>query len=177
MVIYTTFLLFTVGLIIASGFSDFLKLKIPNILPIAIAVSFFPAYFAAHYSGEDVFQNMSSHLQSGAVLFIIMLCLFFFNIVGGGDAKLIPAIALWTGTIGLPHFILWTIIAGFPLAIIALVFKNNSYGQKAAIKISNYEVFSNGWIKALANNKNVVPYGIAIAAGGIVSFRFLGYLP
>ena len=177
MVFHLTFLLFATGLIIASAFSDFLKLRIPNIFSVAIALSFFPAYFAADMGGNDIFQPLNAHLKAGGIIFVAMLILFFLKTMGGGDAKLLPAIALWTGTAGLPNFLFWTIMAGFPLALIAVFFRSTNPGQKLALKISNYELFSNGWIKALANKKNIVPYGIAIALGGIGSFRFLGYLP
>tara|TARA_B100001750_G_C15454471_1_gene570765 strand:+ start:824 stop:1354 length:531 start_codon:yes stop_codon:yes gene_type:complete len=175
--LYQLFLFLTVGLFILSAVFDFFRLRIPNIIPILIIFFFFAAYSSTVWNDTTIFQSFTSHLMAGIIVFIVMLILFFTNVMGGGDAKLLPAIALWTGMAGLPDFMFITIMAGFPLALIALLLKNTKIGHRFTVKISKYRFFSYGWIKALANGQNVVPYGIAIAVGGIASFRTLGYLP
>lgn len=177
MFIYLIFLSLTVALFITAALYDFFRLRIPNIIPIIITGCFFLSYFAAQLDNHVVFQSLSAHLMIGGIVFAIMLIMFFLKIMGGGDAKLIPAIALWVGTDGIAEFLFITILSGFPLAIIALLLKNTKIGHRISLKISHFSIFSQGWIKALANQQNVVPYGIAIAVGGIASFRTLGYLP
>lgn len=176
MVIYFIFLSLTVTLITASAFSDFFRLKIPNIIPLSITIAFFIAYYGANAAELNHFQSLSDHIKTGAIVFVISVVLFFLNVMGGGDAKLIPAIALWVGSTGLMHFLFATALAGLPLAIIAILLKKTESGKITAKKISSYKFFAYSWIKALANQQNVVPYGMAIAVGGISTFYTLGYL-
>lgn len=175
MIIHIILISCTAGLLITAAFFDFFKLKIPNFIPLAVCGLFAIACVADYTGYITLFNTISDHLMAGGIIFAIMLVMFFTNMIGGGDAKLLPAVALWVGTAGLPLFILVTIFAGFPLALLSIFFKNTSSGQKLASQISKYPLFSQGWIKALANGENVVPYGIAIAFGGIFSFYTLGY--
>ena len=177
MIIILTLILFTSGLIIAGAITDFLKLKIPNILPAAIIFCFIGAVITQEILGKNAFQDLSSHLMSGGVMLAIMMVLFFLRLFGGGDAKIIPAIALWTGLNGLPLFLMVTTIAGGLLALLSIILRKTKMGQSLIKKAVSVPAIQNGWVSALANNMNVVPYGIAIAIGAIASFRHLGYLP
>ena len=177
MIIILTLILFTSGLIIAGAITDFLKLKIPNILPVAITLCFIAAYATQEILEKNAFQDLSSHLISGGVMFVIMVVLFFLKLFGGGDAKIIPAIALWTGSNGLPLFLMITTIAGGVLALTSIGLRKTTVGQSIVTRALKIPAIQNGWVNALAKGDNVVPYGMAIAIGGIASFRHLGYLP
>lgn len=177
MIIYLTLIFFMLGLFAFAALNDFFKLKIPNYISVTIIALFALAYLVCQFIDFNPFQPLGNHLTAGGLLFIIMFGMFAFNLIGGGDAKLIPAAALWVGTEGLAYFVLVTILWGFPLALVALFFKNTTIGNKITIKISGHKYFTEGWIKALANGENVVPYGIAIAAGVITTFISFDYLP
>lgn len=170
--------LFTSGLIIAGAITDFLKLRIPNILPILIIGCFAGAY-TLHMTLDSnaSFQDLSSHLYAFIGSLIVMMILFFMRLFGGGDAKIIPAIALWTGAQGLGVFLMLTTIAGGVLALLSIALRKTKIGQKLISKLLKYQSLQDGWVGALAKGTNVVPYGIAIAVGGIGAFRSLGYLP
>ena len=161
----------------AAAVTDSLKLKIPNVISGAIIICFATAYGLQEILEKNAFQDLSSHLISGGVMLVIMMVLFFLKLFGGGDAKIIPAIALWIGLNGLPLFIMVTTIAGGTLALTSIALRKATIGQKIITKMLHYSALKNGWVGALAKGDNVVPYGIAIAAGAIASFRHLGYLP
>jgi prepilin peptidase CpaA len=177
MTIILTLIVFTSGLIMAAAVTDFLKLKIPNSVSGAIIICFTIAYGTQEILGKNAFQDLSSHLISGGVMLAIMMVLFFLKLFGGGDAKLIPAVALWTGLNGLPLFLMVTTISGGALALVSIALRKTKTGQRFVTKMLRFPTLQNGWIGALAKGENVVPYGIAIAIGAIVSFRHIGYLP
>jgi len=177
MVIILTFMLMTTGLVISAAVIDFLRLKIPNIISGAIIGCFFASYFIHDFLGKDAMQDLSSHVMAGAIMLMIMVTLFFLRLFGGGDAKIIPAIALWTGLNGLPLFLMVTSIVGGVLAIISMILRKTEMGQSILNKAIQYPQLQNGWVNAMVKNHNVVPYGIAIAVGAVISFRHLGYLP
>jgi prepilin peptidase CpaA len=176
MILYFTLTLFASGIIIFAAVNDFLHLKIPNIISLTLVFLFFIAFSIDYFFIEEViFESLFSHVKIGLIVFIIMLIAFFMKYMGGGDAKLIPAIALWVGTEGVAQFAIVTAFIGMPLALIALFFSRTSVGLNLAEKIARNHFFSQGWINALANKKNVVPYGIAIAIGGLYAFFDVGY--
>lgn len=177
-VVLLTLTLFTSGLIIAGAVTDFLKLKIPNILPVLIILCFIGAYGLHTILDTNAsFQELPSHLYAFGGTLVVMMLLFFLKLFGGGDAKIIAAIALWTGTGGLSMFLMLTTVAGGGLAILSIILRKTKIGQVIITRLLRMPYLKEGWVGALARGTNVVPYGIAIAIGGIGTFRSLGYLP
>ena len=100
---------------------------------------------------------MPALLVAGALL-LIGFGLFAFGHIGGGDVKLLAASALWAGPELILAFLLLTAMAGGLLSAALLV--QNRYG----------------WVLGFASGDEgaVVPYGVALAAGGLfVSFTLL----
>lgn len=177
MIIILTLILFTSGLIIAASVTDILRMKIPNILPALIIGGFVVAWGIKMALGLDVFQSATSHFATALVVLVIMMILFFTGVFGGGDAKLIPAIALWVGVQGLPSFLMVTSVVGGVLALISITLGKTKLGQKILTKLIKKPALQNGWVGEMVKGRNTIPYGIAIATGGIVAFRTVGYLP
>lgn len=171
-------ILFTVGVIIAAAITDFLKLRIPNIIPIVTVVMFAMVWILDQMMDLSIFdQPIKDHLLSGALIFGVMLTLYVMRLFGGGDAKLIPAVCLWIGMQGLPVFLLATTIAGGCLALMSIVLRKTGFGNLIVTKLIHYQSLQDGWIGALARGENAVPYGIAIAIGTVIGFRDIGLLP
>ncbi len=80
------------------------------------------------------------HLTAAVIALLAGAVLYRARIWGGGDAKLLPSIVLWVGPLGLERFALITAGAGALLALIML---------------------------ARAGRSAQVPYGVALAAGGL----------
>lgn len=176
-ILYNIFMGIALCIVLYSALYDFFRLRIPNYIPVALVVVFFITFTLAHVYNMPVFQPLINHLMIGGLTFILMFTAFAFKLMGGGDAKIIPALALWFGSDGLVYFLLWTALWGFPLALTAIILRKTKLGNRLSKTLSSHKILDKGWIKALANGENVVPYGIAIAAGAVMTFIKLDYLP
>ena len=74
-------------LLIYAAWHDVSTMTIPNWVSISLAAVFVPAAFAAGLSPEQI----GWHLVFGAAVLIGCAVLFYLNVFGGGDAKVIAA--------------------------------------------------------------------------------------
>lgn len=100
-------------LVIAAAISDFFTMKIPNWLNLLIAGLMLPMALIAGMPGDQFVWS----LAAGALMLVAGFGLFAANAIGGGDAKLFAAAALWIGWNQLLPFALYTALAGGALAI------------------------------------------------------------
>lgn len=147
---------FPAALIIAAA-NDLYEFKIPNWIAVTLFVSCFAAGPALGASPDQMVEGL---LLAGAAL-AVGFALFAFNIVGGGDAKLFAAIAPWIGLSALPDFLINMAFSGAVLAIGLILFRRTPalpiYAQAP-------------WLMRLHQKPNDIPYAVAIAAGGLLSF-------
>jgi hypothetical protein len=101
-----------IGLLALAAFWDVREYRIPNSISLAIA-GIFPAY--AISAGLTAWP---SHLVVGGGVFLVCLALFALRYIGGGDAKLISATALWAGPYYLVDFLLITTVVGGLMALL-----------------------------------------------------------
>jgi prepilin peptidase CpaA len=87
--------------------------------------------------------------------------MFIGNLAGAGDIKLLAATSLWAGPHLVAVFLIVTAIAGGILALImaVLTFVRNRSRRRAVVALS----------------KVPIPYGIAIAFGGLSTIYMLSY--
>lgn len=140
------------SLLIVAAVSDIRNFIIPNEVVAAIVV-IFPIYVL----GADVSPSMSGwfgNIAGAAVLLFLGAGLFAAGIFGGGDAKLIAAVALWAGPLLLGQFLLLTAITGGVLAATFLVAKSTAKPAGESGTIEN-------------GNAKEIPYGVAISTGGL----------
>ena len=140
----------------AAAISDLRAFRIPNALVLAIAVLF---VLAAPAAGMP-WQVTVWHLLAGALLFALGYALFSFGVIGGGDAKLAAAAALWVGWAALPHFLLYTALAGGCLAIAMLVWEL----IRMHVELTATDPESS-FFKRIISLRPDLPYGVAIAVG------------
>jgi prepilin peptidase CpaA len=93
----------------------------------------------------------------GAASLLAGFAIFSFRLIGGGDAKLFAAAALWLGPTGILAFLVFTAIAGLCVALLMLAW--------SAVSIES-EVRGG---PLLGGMKPVLPYGYAIASGAILA--------
>jgi len=142
--------------LLAAAWSDLRHYLIPNRYPAAIA---------AAYLIPAVNQPLSQSLWAlgiGVGFFMAGAALFATRVMGGGDVKLMAAAALWSGPGLVSPFIEVTAVAGAALALIWL-----SPARRllpAAPAALGADTTEEGLRQRL---KEPVPYGIAIAAGGL----------
>lgn len=150
------------GLLIYAACYDVARLIIPNWVSLALAAAFPVAALA---TGEP-FASIGMHLAFGLAVLTAGFVLFQANIIGGGDAKLVAAAAVWTGLPGFAPFIICTTIAG---GLMALVLVTARQFLKHA---ETYPPFVNHLLK----KQNGIPYGVAIMAGGLMAIPALPFM-
>lgn len=140
------------SLVVAAGVGDLLTMRIPNWLNLAIAVSMPPMALIAGMPLDLV----AWHLLAGAVMLVIGFGLFAGRLVGGGDAKLMAAAALWVGWSQLLLFVIITSLAGGALAVLMKLWQ--------LLRVE-HEVKDVAWLKQVFRRDLQLPYGAAIAVG------------
>lgn len=101
------------------------------------------------------------HLAVGAVALALGIALFAFGTIGGGDAKLFAALALYMGVQSIGAYVIAVALAGGALAAVLLVLR----WLPIRILLSQLP-----WVDRLSAPGLGVPYGVAIAAGGLIAF-------
>jgi prepilin peptidase CpaA len=143
-----------IGLAIAlliAAFTDMRRRQIDNWLNALIALAA-PAFWWA--SGLDLWPGVATQLGVAAAAFVILAGLFAMKVMGGGDVKLLTALALWVPPYVFMQLLLIMSLAGGALTIV-LAGWHIIRGERDKIKI---------------------PYGIAIAFGGLWALA-VNYLP
>lgn len=137
--------------------SDLLTMRISNKLVLITGAAFFALAIPA---GMDVVQ-IGWHIAAGALVLAVTFGFFAAGWIGGGDAKLAAAIALWFGFDILLPFLLYASVFGGALTLIILAGRN--YMLPAPL-------MGVGWIERLHDQKTGIPYGIALAAAALVVY-------
>jgi len=107
---------------------DLRSREIPDSLSIAIAVLALVSCLMGWLG-----LNLWLVLAGGAVGLVIGFALFHFAELGGGDAKLIAAMGLLLGPVGIFILLFWTAVFGGVLALIAMLRGQLDYAYVPAI--------------------------------------------
>jgi prepilin peptidase CpaA len=137
--------------------SDLMTMTISNrvtLLLIAVFVVLSP------FTGMDLRTFGLHWAAGGAVLAVAFVC-FGFGWIGGGDAKLASVTALWLGWEGAIEFIAIGSIFGGLLTLSLLSFRRS---------VLPAFIIRQPWIQRLHNENEGVPYGVALAAAGLVTY-------
>lgn len=146
--------LFAVLMMMAAYF-DATRFTIPNWLCGLVALTF---VVAAPFSGLG-WSELGLHALTGFAALLLGMLLFATGTLGGGDAKLIAAAALWFGWPDTGWFIGFTALTGGGLALLLLTLRRTVPMLPVA----------GGWIEGSALEDGApVPYGIALAAGALI---------
>jgi prepilin peptidase CpaA len=145
------------GLVI-SGISDLFTMTIPNRVSVALLASFL---ILAPFSGL-AWPEIGMNLVAGLAVFGACFALFAFNVMGGGDAKLLTATAVW---FGFNHSLLvFLVTVGYVGGAVTLAFLllRSQAGSVMAMGIP---------LPSSLVNAKKIPYGIAIAIAGFLTFE------
>ena len=138
--------------LVAAAVSDMRSFRISNVFPAILILLFITAYGLSGFSSA-LWQNLLHFLLALGV----GMGLFGRGWIGGGDAKLYAAVALWFGWTGAVTLIFLTGLAG---AVLAIAF--------VAARML-------GLRKNVPKEDRRIPYGVAIAAGAILSAAWAGW--
>jgi len=134
--------------------SDLLTMTISNRLSLILAGGFFILALVSGMSG----MTMLMHVAAAAVVLVVAFICFARGWIGGGDAKLAAATALWFGFDHLLDYLLYASLLGGVLTIALLQFRMMPLPRLLA---------GREWAERLHQKDAGVPYGIALAAAAL----------
>lgn len=137
------------ALVIGAAVSDVRRYVIPNWIPGAIALLWCVWALVAPV-------DLVSGLIVGIVVFAMGTVLFAFRALGGGDVKLLTAIAFWAGFPDVLVLIFHVAIAGGLLSLVWML------SGRVRVALAYYGV------RVSPDAATRVPYGVAISAGGLL---------
>jgi prepilin peptidase CpaA len=138
-----------------AALKDLTTFTIPNWISIALVAACYPVALAL---GAPLGVIGTCTLVGVAGLLVGMV-MFAFNWIGGGDAKLLAATALWIGWPAVLPFVLATAVAGGALALLLL--------QMRSALLRPWMERGPAWMTRLATDGADAPYGVAICAGAL----------
>jgi prepilin peptidase CpaA len=157
-------LLFFPGVMAFAAFSDLFTMTISNRLSLALAGGFAVLTVVSGMSLPAV----GMHLGAAALVLVVSFVLFTQGWIGGGDAKLAAATALWFGFDHLLDYLIYASLFGGVLTIALLQFRRWPLPDVLARQ---------GWIERLHERSGGVPYGIALAAAALVIYPHTNWMP
>jgi prepilin peptidase CpaA len=148
--------LFPAAMIYAAA-SDLVTMTISNRLSIALFLSFFAV---AALIGMPL-PDMGRHMIASAIVLVFAFGFFARGWIGGGDAKLAAATALWIGFSHLMDYLLVAAVIGGALTLLIL------QARKWPLPLF---LARQPWIARLHAMETGIPYGIALAAAGLIVY-------
>ncbi|MEM9626558.1 MAG: prepilin peptidase [Pseudomonadota bacterium] len=145
------------GFLIAACITDLKDFRIPNAIPIALI-----ALFLIRAAATNDIVVWPDHLLAFGVTFFFGLVAFGLGLMGGGDAKLIAATALWFGVTTLPTFLAITAIGGGLFAIMLLALRH-----LAARQMQSEPPARSVSRPKLLDRRAPVPYALPIALSAL----------
>lgn len=145
------------ALLIVAALSDVTSYRIRNWISLAMIAGF---VLAAPVMGLPL-GVIGQHVGVGAAALVVGVAMFALGWIGGGDAKVFAAAALWLGWPAVMTYAVATCMAGGALAT-GLLMLRSGY-------LRPYMVSGPAWMHRLAEPGENVPYGVAIAIGALVA--------
>jgi prepilin peptidase CpaA len=105
--------------------------------------------------------DMLLHVGAGASVLVVGFTLFSFSWIGGGDAKLAAATALWFGFNHLFDYLIYSSILGGVLTLLLIQFRMLPLPQV---------LVGRDWVERLHRRGGGIPYGIALAAAALLIY-------
>jgi prepilin peptidase CpaA len=137
--------------------SDLFTMTISNRVSLALAAGFL---VLALLSGM-AFHDILWHLGAGLTVLVVAFGCFAMGWVGGGDAKVAAAAALWFGFDHLLNYLLYASLFGGALTLLLLQFRQWPLPWQLA---------GQPWLLKLHAKETGIPYGIALAIGALMVY-------
>jgi len=137
--------------------SDLLTMTIANRVSLVLVGGFVLLAVLSGLSGAD----MLSHAGAAAAVLAAAFICFARGWIGGGDAKLAAATALWLGFGHLFDYLAYASILGGVLTLLIVQFRHLRLPQV---------LVGRDWAERLHRRGGGVPYGIALAAAALLVY-------
>ncbi|WP_127520293.1 prepilin peptidase [Mesorhizobium sp. Z1-4] len=138
--------------------SDMISMTIANRVSVILIAAF---AIIAPLTGMD-WATYGWHFAAGGTVLAVTFTVFAIGGMGGGDAKLLTATALWMGfNITLLQYLVLGAMLGGALTLLILLFRNS---PMAAFSSSNV------FLRHFADEKAGIPYGVALGVAGLMTY-------
>jgi prepilin peptidase CpaA len=137
--------------------SDLFTMTISNRISLAVVAGFLAVALASGMGWNDILL----HFGAGAVVLMVAFGCFAMGWVGGGDAKIAAAAALWFGFADLMNYLLYASLFGGALTLLLLQFRQWPLP---------YALSGQVWLIKLHARESGIPYGIALAIGALMIY-------
>jgi prepilin peptidase CpaA len=140
-----------------AAFSDLFTMTISNRVSLLLVAGFFVMAMLVGMGGADILSHMGAGLAVLAVTFTLFAC----GWIGGGDAKLAAATALWFGVGPLMDYLVYASVFGGILTLAIIRYR-----------VTPLPALLQGqdWALRLHRADEGVPYGIALAGAALAVY-------
>ena len=145
------------GIMAFAASSDLLTMTIANRVSLILVGGFVVLAIMTGMNPVDV----AWHFAAGAAVLVLTFVMFSLGWVGGGDAKLAAATALWLGFAHLLDYLIYASLLGGALTLALIQFRMLPLPASLARR---------EWIERLHRRGGGVPYGIALAAAALLVY-------
>jgi prepilin peptidase CpaA len=157
MILDTARLMLFPALMAFAAASDLFTMTISNRVSLALVAGFLAL---ALLSGMG-FYDILSHLGAGVSVLTVAFACFTMGWIGGGDAKIAAAAALWFGFGHLMNYLVYSSLFGGALTLMLLQFRQWPLPYAFSGQI---------WLLRLHAKESGIPYGIALAIGALMIY-------
>jgi prepilin peptidase CpaA len=136
---------------------DLFTMTVPNWISLLLIIGFAVLAPVVGLGWSDI----GLHVALAAAALVVTFAMFSFGWIGGGDAKFFAATCLWLGPEAILVYSVYAALIGGGLTLLILFLR--SVPLPAVLN-------SQGWLARLHCPKEGVPYGIALAAAGLLVY-------
>ena len=137
--------------------TDLFTMTISNRVSLALAAGFLLLAVGSGMSFTDIMM----HAGAGAAVLVAGFVCFSRGWVGGGDARVAAAAALWFGFAHLMNYLLYASLFGGALTLVLLQFRQWPLPVAFA---------GQPWLARLHDKETGIPYGIALAVAALMIY-------
>jgi prepilin peptidase CpaA len=145
------------GLMAFAAASDLVTMTISNKVSLALIGGFLVVAVFSGLGGGDI----ALHVAASATVLMAGFVCFACGWIGGGDAKLAAATALWFGFEGLLSYLFAASLLGGALTLLMMQFRMLPLPQLLR---------GQTWAERLHSKDAGVPYGVALAAAALLLY-------
>ncbi len=136
---------------------DLFTMTIPNRISLFLVIAFL---VLSPLIGFEIY-DIAAHICAGLLMLVLGMILFSQGWIGGGDAKIFAAAALW---LGFEHLLTFAIIASFLGGILTIAILML---RKMPLPIF---LAKENWALRLHNLNSGIPYGVALGAAALIVY-------
>ena len=137
--------------------TDLFTMTVPNRIALVLVAGFLVAAPLVGLGWPEI----GLHFGLAVAALVVTFTLFSFGWIGGGDAKLFAATCLWVGPAALLNYSVFSALIGGALTLALLFWRGVPLPEMLS---------SQNWLVRLHDPKEGVPYGIALAAAGLLVY-------